>query len=121
VAYDGAVLSDQQESFVVEVKSTWISRHKKQGGKDSVKVAFYDKNEKEYAMWLALDHDGFAHDKAVSVVKQFGGGATTVDTALKEQFDWKPVTHIRVRQEKKFFRIDGFVFGKREPKQMVFE
>jgi DNA repair protein RadD len=110
-AYGGAVLSEQQESFVVAVKETYISRHKKMGGLDSVKVAFYDADDKEYAMWLALDHTGYAHDKAAAIVKQFGGQAQTVSDALKEQDYWKKVTHIRVRPEGKFFRIDGFTFS----------
>jgi len=121
VAYCGAVLSDQQESFIVNVVDTWVSRHKKQGGKDSVKVAFYDKDDKEYALWLALDHDGYAHDKSVSIVKQFGGHATTVTDALKEHPYWKKVLNISVRPEGRYFRITGFVFGKQESKQMVFE
>lgn len=116
-AYAGAVLKDQQETFVVEVKDTWISRHKKSGKPDSVKVAFYDGAEKEYAMWLALDHEGYAREKALSIVKQFGGSATTVEMALKESSTWKPVTHIQVRPDGKFFRIEGMVFGKANPKQ----
>jgi hypothetical protein len=121
VAYDGAVLSDQQQSFVVNVVDTWVSRHKKQGKPDSVKVAFYDKEDREYALWLALDHDGYARDKALSIVRQFGGHATTVTDALKEHPYWKKVLNISVRPDGKFFRITGFVFGKQEPKQAVFE
>ena len=118
-AYDGAVLAGQEKPFIVEVKEQWISRHKKQGGKDSVKVAFYDSIEKEYALWLALDHGGYASEKARALVKQFGGSATTVDMALKEQFTWKKATHIRVRKEGKFFRIDGFVFAPRVLQQTI--
>lgn len=119
-AYTGAVLKSQQEPFVVEVKDTWISRHEKSGKPDSVKVAFYDSAEKEYAIWLALDHEGYAREKALSIVKQFGGSATTVDMALKESFTWKPVTHIQVRPDGRFFRIEGMVFGKSNPKQSTF-
>ena len=118
-AYEGPVLSTQVLPFIVEVKDQWISRHKKQGGKDSVKVAFYDSIEKEYALWLALDHGGYASEKARALVKQFGGSATSVDMALKEQFTWKKATHIRVRKEGKFFRIDGFVFAPRVLQQTI--
>jgi DNA repair protein RadD len=119
-AYDGSVLTGQEKPFIVEVKSHWISRHKKPGKPDSVKVAFYDSVEKEYAMWLALDVVGYASEKAQALVKQFGGKAKTVDEALKEQFAWKKATHIRVRKDGKFFRIDGFVFAPQEARQGVF-
>jgi DNA repair protein RadD len=120
-AYDGAVLVDQEKPFIVEVASHWISRHKKPGKSDSVKVAFYDSVEKEYAMWLALDVPGYASEKAQILVRQFGGKAKTVDEALKEQFTWKKATHIRVRKDGKFFRIDGFVFAPQEARQDVFK
>ncbi len=120
-AYDGAVLVGQEKPFIVEVKSSWISRHKKPGKPDSVKVAFYDSIEKEYALWLALDVVGYASEKAQALVKQFGGKAKTVDEALKEQFAWKKVTHIRVKKDGKFFRIDGFVFEKQDANQNKLE
>jgi len=116
-SYDGAVMSDQEKPFIVEVASSWISRHKKGGKPDSVKVAFYDAMEKEYAMWLSLDIPGYAGEKARAIVKQFGGNATTVDMALKEQYDWKPVTHIQVKKDGKWDRITGFMFGERVAKQ----
>lgn len=109
-AYAGAVLSDQQQSFIVEVKEMYCTRHKKLGGVDSLKCAFYDAADKEYAIWLCLNHTGFAKDKAVSIVRQFGGKADSVDSALKEWSYWRSPTHIRVRPEGKFYRIDGFKF-----------
>lgn len=109
-AYDGAVLSDQQAEFVVEVVEMYCTRHHKIGGTDSVKMAFYDKADKEYALWLCLNHTGFAKDKAVSIVRQFGGRADSVDSALKEWSYWKVPTHIRARPEGKYFRITGFKF-----------
>ncbi len=118
-AFGGAVLAGQETPFIVEVKDSWISRHKKSGKPDSVKVAFYDSIEKEYAMWLALDATGYASEKAQALVRQFGGSARTVDDALKESFTWKKVTHIRVRKEGKFFRIDGFVFEKQSNQQSI--
>jgi len=109
-AYEGAVLSDQQTEFVVEVVEMYCTRHKKLGGVDSLKMAFYDKADKEFAMWVCLNHTGFAKDKATALVKQFGGKADSVDAALKEWSYWRKPTHIRVRPENKFFRITGFKF-----------
>ena len=109
-AYEGAVLSDQQTEFVVEVVEMYCTRHKKLGGVDSLKMAFYDKADKEFAMWVCLNHTGFAKDKAMALVKQFGGKADSVDSALKEWSYWRKPTHIRVRPEGKFFRITGFKF-----------
>jgi len=114
-AYDGSVITGQETPFIVDVKSHWISRHKKPGKPDSVKVAFYDSDDKEYAMWLALDVSGYASEKAQALVRQFGGKAKTVDEAIKEQYVWKTVTHIRVKKDGKFFRIDGFVFEDKPP------
>jgi DNA repair protein RadD len=110
-AYDGAVLKSQQEPFVVEVVEMYCTRHKKPGKPDSVKVAFYDKDDREFALWACLDHDGFAKEKAEQVVKTLGGKATTVAEAMKEWSYWKKVTHVKVKPEGKFYRIEGFVFG----------
>ena len=110
-AYDGAVLKSQQEPFIVEVKEMYCTRHKKPGKPDSVKVAFYDAEDREFALWACLDHDGFAKEKAEQVVKTLGGKATTVAEAMKEWSYWKKVTHVKVKPEGKFYRIEGFVFG----------
>jgi DNA repair protein RadD len=116
-AYDGAVMSDQQKPFVVEVKEHWFGRHKKPGKPDSMKMAFYDSMGREFAHWLTLDHTGYAADKAQALVKQFGGKSRTVDDALKEQFDWRTVTHVKVQPRGKFFSITGFVFKSGESQQ----
>jgi len=110
-AYDGAVLKSQQEPFIVEIVEMYCTRHKKPGKPDSVKVAFYDKDDREFALWACLDHDGFAKEKAEQVVKTLGGKATTVAEAMKEWSYWKKVTHVKVKPEGKFYRIEGFVFG----------
>ena len=80
------------------------------GGVDSLKVGFYDAADKEFAIWLCLNHTGFAKEKAASVVKQLGGKADSVDAALKEWSYWRTPTHIRVRPEGRYYRIDGFKF-----------
>jgi len=118
VAYAGPVTSDQVAPFIVDVKDTWISRHKKSGKPDSVKVAFYDSMEREYPMWLALNSDSpYAVEKSRAIVKQFGGTASDVDGALKEYFNWKQVDKIQVRMEGRFPRILGFVFKKNQSTQ----
>jgi DNA repair protein RadD len=116
-SYDGAVMSDQQKPFVVEVKDHWFGRHKKSGKPDSMKMAFYDNLGREFAHWLTLDHTGYAAEKAQALVKQFGGKSKTVDEALKEQFNWRTVTHVKVQPRGKFFSITGFVFKAGESQQ----
>jgi len=110
-AYSGAVLKSQQEPFIVEVVEMYCTRHKKVGKPDSLKIAFYDREDREFALWACLGHDGFAKEKAEQVVKQMGGKATTVDEALREWSYWKKVTHIKVKPNGRFFEIQGFVFG----------
>lgn len=110
-SYAGPVLTSQQEPFVVEVVEMYCTRHKKAGKPDSLKVAFYDKEDREFALWACLNHDGFAQEKGIQVVKTLGGKATTVEEALKEWSYWKKVTHIKVKPDGKFYRIEGFVFG----------
>lgn len=117
-AYSGPVLTSQQTPFIVDVKDFWVSRHKKSGKPDSLKVSFFDQMEKEFSMWLSLDsQSAYAAEKSRAIVKQFGGKATTVDAALLEHFNWRKVERIRVKPEGRFFRIDGFVFKKGEAMQ----
>ena len=117
-AYDGAVLADQQKPFMVDVTDTWVSRHKKSGKPDSVKVAFYDKMEKEWPMWLSLDSTSqYAQEKSQAIVKQLGGKAVDVDSALDEHFNWKQVDKIQVRMDGRFPRILGFVFKPNQTQQ----
>jgi DNA repair protein RadD len=117
-AFDGAVLSDQQKPFMVDVTDTWVSRHKKSGKPDSVKLAFYDSMEKEWPMWLSLNSTSpYAVEKSQAIVKQLGGKATDVDSALAEHFNWKQVEKIQVRMDGRFPRILGFVFKKNQSVQ----
>lgn len=111
-AYGGSVLSNQ--SFMVDVSGEsgfWVSRHKKPGKPDSIKVTFASvEDDREYAMWLLLDHGGFASQRAISIVKQFGGKSTTVDDALKEWLYWRRPVAIQVKPSGKFFEILGIIF-----------
>ncbi|MFA5715701.1 MAG: DEAD/DEAH box helicase [Candidatus Paceibacterota bacterium] len=117
-AYSGPVLTSQQQPFIVDVKDFWVSRHKKHGKPDSLKVSFFDSMDKEFSMWLSLDSaSAYAAEKSRAIIKQFGGKAATVDDALKEHFNWRKVERIRVKPEGRFFRIDGFVFKKGEAMQ----
>jgi hypothetical protein len=103
---------------MVDVTDTWVSRHKKSGKPDSVKVAFYDKMEKEWPMWLALNSTSqYAQEKSQAIVKQFGGKAVDVDSALDEHFNWKAVEKIQVRMDGRFPRILGFVFKPNQTQQ----
>ncbi|MFA5150809.1 MAG: DEAD/DEAH box helicase family protein, partial [Candidatus Omnitrophota bacterium] len=97
-AYSGPVLTSQQTPFLVDVKDFWVSRHKKHGKPDSLKVSFFDQMDKEFSMWLSLDSaSAYAAEKSRAIIKQFGGKAATVDDALKEHFNWRKVERIRVK------------------------
>ena len=111
-AYEGDVLSDASKKIpvLVNIAGVWYSRHKKPGRPDSVKVTFYTEMDKEYYLWLALDHGGFAAEKALATVKQFGGTAKTVNEALKECDFWRKPIAIMVKPDGKFFRITGVKF-----------
>lgn len=116
-AYGGSVLSNQ--SFIVDVSKEdgwWVSRHKKPGKPDSIKLAFFSvDDDKEYAMWLLLDHGGFGAQRGLAVVKQLGGRATSVDDALREwSTNWKKPAAIQVKPNGKFFEILGFIFPENE-------
>lgn len=120
-AYDGAVLKSQQQPFFVEVVDTWFSRHKKSGKPDILKIAMYDAQDREFPIWCCLGHDGYAREKAIAVVKSFGGTATTVDEALKENEFWKKPVKIKVAPNGKFFNVVGIEFAKGQPIQQHFE
>lgn len=117
-AYDGAVMADQVAPFLVDVKDVWVSKHSKPGKTQSVKLSFYDSMEKEYPMWLCLDHQGYAQEKALAIVRQMGGKATTVEEALKEWPEWKKVERIQAKQDGKFVRVLGFQFKPNQSQQM---
>lgn len=110
-AYAGAVLAEQIKPEVVPIAGTWISRHTKAGSPDSVKVCFYTQLDKEYYMWLGLDHSGYYREKSLATVRKFGGKANTVEEALKESPYWKPVSAIQVRPRGKYWDVLGIVFG----------
>jgi DNA repair protein RadD len=121
-AYGGAVLSDQ--SFFVDTSADdgfYVERHKKIGKPDSVKMTFAE-GDKEYYLWLLLDHSGFAKERSLGIVKQFGGKAETVDQALKEWPHWRRPAGVMVKPAGKFFEVTGFIFeDKTQSKQMKME
>jgi len=118
-AYEGEVLSGKPD--IIQVVDFWVTRHKKAGKPDSVKLSFFDKMNKEYCMWLALDHGGYATDKAIPIVRQFGGKANTVDQALQEWTHWKKPIQIGVKKDGKFDRIVGIKFLDKVGKQTHLE
>lgn len=119
-AYDGAVLSNQQKPMFVEVKDIWYSRHKKPGSPDILKISMFDAIDKEYPIWCCAGHDGYAKDKALQVIKQFGGTATNVTDALKESPYWRKPIMIKVVPNGKFWNVVGIEFHPPQPKQMHF-
>lgn len=108
-AYNGAVMSGQVT--IVEIVDFWVGRHKKPGKPDSLKLSFYDLSDKEYCMWLALDHGGYATEKSIAVVQKFGGKAMNVNDALKEWSYWKKPISISVKPRGRFFEIVGVKFA----------
>jgi DNA repair protein RadD len=116
-AYSGPVTSDQVTPFIVDVASTWVSKHSKPGKIPSVKLEFIDKMDRSYPIWICLDHKNYAAEKARALVNQFGGKAKTVEEALKEYKNWKQVEKIEVRPDGKFSRVTGFVFAKNQSTQ----
>jgi DNA repair protein RadD len=111
-AYDGAVISTQQEAFFVDIAEDgfYVSRHTKAGKPDMAKIEFSDGLQRDYNIYLCLNHGGFASQKAQAVVRTFGGKATTTDEALKEWNYWKKPIRIKVVPEGKFTRVVGVVF-----------
>lgn len=108
-AYDGAVMSGQVTP--IEIVDFWVGRHKKPGRPDSLKLSFFDAVDKEYCMWLAIDHGGYATEKGLSVISKFGGKSKTVDEALKEWSYWRKPIGISVKPRGKFFEIVGVKFA----------
>jgi DNA repair protein RadD len=116
-AYSGPVLASQQEPFLVDVKEMYCTRHHKPGKIDSLKMSFYDKLDKEFSVWVCLNHQGFAYDKATAMVKQMGGSARTVEEALKEWHLWRTPAQIQCKPEGKWTRVTGFAFPKGQSQQ----
>lgn len=109
-AYSGAVMAGQVKAENVDIAGLWVSRHKKPDKPDSVKLTFYTKLDKEYYMWLGLDHSGYYREKSLAVVKRFGGLAKTVDEALKESDHWRKPVSISVKPRGNFFDVVGIKF-----------
>jgi DNA repair protein RadD len=117
-AYDGAVLSDQENNQMVDVVEFDIGRHKKPGAPDSIKVTMRDEKGTEYPIWLCLDHRGFAQAKARQMVKLFGGTPTlSVTEALKESYGWKEPARIKVKRAGKFWDVLGIQFKPEKARQ----
>ena len=115
-AYDGAVLSKDEEPVWWDVEEVDISRHKKTGKPDSIKVEFHViGREFPFCTWLALDHGGYAAKKAKEYIRAAGGNAISVDDALKrDMYQWTDPTRIQVKRDGKYWRVVSFDFPDRE-------
>jgi DNA repair protein RadD len=110
-AYDGAVLSKQEEPVWWIVEEVGAFRHKKAGKPDSIKMEFHCiGREFPFCQWLALDHGGYATNKAKEYINAAGGVAACVDDAMREYFVWKDPTRIQVKRDGKYWRIVSFDF-----------
>lgn len=116
-AYSGPVMSDQIKPYIIDVTSTYVSKHSKPGKIPSVKMEFIDRMDRSYPIWICLDHKNYAAEKARALVNQFGGKAKSVEDALKEYKNWRKVEKIEVVPDGKFIRVRGFVFAKGQSTQ----
>ena len=98
------------------VDSVTVSRHKKPGSPDSLKVQ-YRCGLSVFREWVCLDHEGYAGRNAKQwwVKRSLGtskAGAATVNSALEDMFlsqsllDWTKT--ITVRKNGKYFEIVGY-------------
>lgn len=110
-AYDGAVLSKDQEPVWYTVEEVDAQRHKKAGKPDSMRLDFYVIERKQpISHYITLDHGGYAASKAHQYVQAAGGRATTVDDALREVYRWKDPTRIQVKKNGKYRNVVQFDF-----------
>lgn len=99
-AYEGEVISS--DVTWLDVDEVNYTRHKKDGKPDSIRIDFYvTTRQKPYPMWIAPDHPGYPHIKAMEYIHNVGGKATTTDEALKEcLLGWLTPTRIAVKKNK---------------------
>lgn len=119
-AYDGAVLSTQEEAHWYEVLEVAYNIWPGKNGKPhTLRCDFYTSNRQQpYSMWLALNHDGYPHKKGMQYVNACGGLAETVEHAYKESFNWIDPTAIQVQRDpkdKKYWQVVGFNFPDEKP------
>ncbi|TRZ82321.1 DNA helicase [bacterium] len=110
-AYDGAVLLSQNKPFWCDVTDIHYSRHQKSGKPDSVKITFFSGLSKQYLMWLAPDHGGYAAKRAEIYITAAEGKAKNVNEILSSWYSWKKPTRIQVKKNGKFFNILNIDFG----------
>lgn len=98
------ILNEPEELQVIAWK---VSRHKKSGKPDSLKIT-YSTDRGEYHDFLCFDHLGFASQMAQKkwyARMASGTVPTTVDEALSEVKNLSPVVSIRVIKKDKFHEI----------------
>src|SRR5271157_841830 len=112
VAYEGAMLASQQPEKIIDVVGDpWYNLHKKPGKTTSLKITYADRMDREHCIWLCLDHGGYPAERARGIVKRLGGKANTVAEAYQECEYWRKPVQIRVKPDKKFTKITGFIFS----------
>lgn len=93
----------------VSVVSWDAERHTKFGSPDSLKVTYFA-GLMSYREWWALEHAGFARDKALRLWRRHGGAEPapeTVTEALARMDELAMPATIQVRKNGKFFDIVG--------------
>lgn len=108
----GILSSERIPPQVVPVVDWKLSRHRKTDSPDSVKVTYYA-GLSTFNEWVAIEHTGYASQKAQEWWSKHGGGfptPKTVDEALDRADELATPATITVKAEGKFFRVVGRTF-----------
>lgn len=109
-AYEGAVLSTQEEPKWAIVDGINYSRHiGRDGKKDTLRCDFMtDLQYKPISVWLCVEHTGYAKKRADMYIRAVGGKANTIEEALKECLRWADPARIKVQKDGKFWKVLSF-------------
>ena len=109
-AVESAVLSRElQDSDWLPVVEVHYRRHEKQGSPPSLRID-YRCGLNGYADWICLEHPGYAGEKAHRWWRsRFGQDPpATVEEALRRSSGLPCPSHIRIRQEGRYWRVIAY-------------
>lgn len=88
-----------------------LSRHRKSGGQDSVKVT-YRCGLQFFYEWVCPEHSGFAKRKATQWWREHGGTSSpeTINDWLESQDELTKPARVLLRREGKYTRVANFSF-----------
>ena len=103
-----AILRKQQEPTWYSVNLVTVSRHRKEGSPDSLKVT-YISGVNQFCEWVCLDHEGYAGAKAKEWMIKRGLQFQTINDCFQEMFLQQMIKdrteQICVQKEGKHFKI----------------